>query len=248
MLIDNNPQVWMDSAITADFLRDERWMTLVDFFVVRTPCSSCSAQGVSMQADYKWENDVWGASYRLEWVLNYQFSREGGETFKRVEMRQIEEAAAEEHLSEEGWQRIPASRAVFTKSNSRYGSSTTYMSLFLHLRNAFAHGRFTAIAHQGEGLYLAFEDGWTKNGDFHVNARGVVGLDPLLSLVRIIKDGPDGSESIYSHVLDALRNGCTKKSEVQKALCLTESEWRHSIKELHDRGLVSRAGNAWRPA
>ena len=71
-----------------------------------------------------------------------------------------------------------------------------FMSLFKHIRCAFAHGRVGVKKTDQESMYL-MEDGWPYKGRLKVSARMVLKKSTLLNWIKIIQDGPQEEENSY---------------------------------------------------
>ena len=91
--------------------------------------------------------------------------------------KELEGTCKKLNLDEYFYENVDDQRMAFVKVNSK-GNTSKYMSLFYHIRNALAHGRF------------AFKTDTLDGKEFDLTARGVIRLNSLVLAINTIQKGP----------------------------------------------------------
>lgn len=158
----------------------------------------------------------------------------------------LDPALEKQHLVDNFTRHIDRQAAVFTKAPNK-GNSSTYMSLFYHLRNALAHGRFGFAKDSKGNIVFLFEDGSANQSlkTFELTARGIIHFDALLGIIRVIEDGPDALPDLESQILAAISCGINTKKKIKEALDLDDSDWRLYSQILRDEHKIASSKGKW---
>lgn len=159
---------------------DKNFIRILDFYLVHSPVLGLSAKCKSLQ-HYGWESP-WKKPY---W-LNKQLKQASGNyelLFSAQSNGAMEQNLEEAGLSQNFPDQLDKERIGFvnTKKNQ-------FVSVFGHIRNAFAHGRFAIYNAKGKKVFV-LEDVMPGNAPKTVTARMIVHQDTLLKWINIIEDG-----------------------------------------------------------
>lgn len=162
---------------------------LLRFFVVETPAPGLSNRSVSV-SEYGWD-----APWRKPQYLNKKLKAASSNKslyWSAAAVGDMEQALRNADLFDcAGIESKPFESAVFYDAKSNQT-----ISLFYHLRNGFAHGRFCAFKSKGD-IWFAIEDvaGKRKDdpaGDIkRLTARILIKNSTLCKWMKLIKAGPD---------------------------------------------------------
>lgn len=162
---------------------------LLRFFVVETPAPGLSNRSVSV-SEYGWD-----APWRKPQYLNKKLKAASSNNslyWSAAAVGDMEQALRNADLFDcAGIESKPFESAVFYDAKSNQT-----ISLFYHLRNGFAHGRFCAFKSKGD-IWFAIEDvaGKRKDdpaGDIkRLTARILIKNSTLCKWMKLIKAGPD---------------------------------------------------------
>ena len=121
------------------------------------------------------------------------------------------------------------------------------MSLFYHIRNALAHGRFAFKTDTLERFVFIFEDGTvTSDGkEFDLTARGVIRLNSLVSAINTIQKGPGKTVDIEEKILAAISDGINTKRKLKNELGITDEDWRTYSLVLKKEGKIECNKQKW---
>lgn len=161
-------------------ISESDWLKLLNFFMVQNPSLKNGEPSTAQYYEIKkyWGNNCWQRGNTLKKKLidtipNYQHivrSVETSEDMKRplkeLKLDKLEEDSMETKIC-----------IVDTCSN-------IFLSVFRHIRNGLAHGRFRFYQFEG-GYFLFLEDIYKK----HVTARMILDVSILLKWINIIKKG-----------------------------------------------------------
>ncbi len=171
---------WL-TRISEEDIVDDVYRSILDFFVLYSPCEGLSARSRSLTEFYHW-NNPWSKPF---W-LNKQL-KQCAENYE-ILFAASSYAQMEQELNKADLINFPTNiskeRICFhnTKGNQ-------FMSVFYHLRNSLAHGRFN-ITHlnDGENIYV-LEDVSGKGKERKVSARMVIREKTLVKWMILIKGG-----------------------------------------------------------
>ena len=164
------------------FFEDERFIRIIKFFVVHCPCNDVSAKQISL-SDYGWSNP-WSKPY----YLNKQL--------KEVANKDLLLCVASNYDNMEKELHNAALYPMFPSdlSNERICiydcKKNQFMSIFYHIRNAFAHGRFDFRILNDEEYYILEDVQPRKNTrELKVSARMILKKSTLIKWIDIIENG-----------------------------------------------------------
>lgn len=204
---------WLNEPLPQQVLEDSNWMRIVHFFLIESPCPGQSNRK-NNEID-KWAPAPWVGIRSLKTSLNQAiFSRRDVDVMLAVRSKkELEGTCKKLNLDEYFYENVDDQRMAFVKVNSK-GNTSKYMSLFYHIRNALAHGRFAFKTDTLERFVFIFEDGTvTSDGkEFDLTARGVIRLNSLVLAIKTIQKGP------------GKRLTSKRKSSQQLAMALIQSE------------------------
>lgn len=246
VLVDREP-VWIDESFNLTHA-DEDWHTIFDFFVIHTPCPTLSAQSITLE-DRGWRRGMWASKTYLKDGLDRILFGHGE--------RQLHFCERYEDLSihltgnafgNEFYRYRQYERAAILKCSKRH-CGNEYMSLFYHIRNALAHGRFRGF-NDGSDVIIALEDGMSTQGDelIKVSARILIRKSTIINFIDYLTHPPvediDWREAVY----EAIESGFDKKSKVMMELGISESSWKYHSSALRIQGRIEYRGNRWQIA
>lgn len=162
---------------------------LLRFFVVETPAPGLSSRSIPV-SEYGWDTP-----WRKPQYLNKKLKAASSNKslyWSAAAVGDMEQALRNADLFDcAGIESKPFESAVFYDAKSNQT-----ISLFYHLRNGFAHGRFCAFKSKGD-IWFAIEDvaGKRKDdpaGDIkRLTARILIKNSTLCKWMKLIKAGPD---------------------------------------------------------
>lgn len=176
MKIDKNA-TWLQ-WIAPEKFNDKDLFRIVVFFVFHCPCEGVSAMGKSLD-EYNWHKP-WSKPFYLNTQLKQVSSSDTliyySNAYDKLDEKLVEANLAENFPSDFNTERI----AIYNNKGSRF------MSVFYHIRNAFAHGRLNMVDVKGECIFV-LEDVSPKTKN--VSARMILRKNTLLKWIDIIEGG-----------------------------------------------------------
>lgn len=172
---------WID-WIAPDRFNDEELFRIVIFFVFHSPCRELSSMGRTLQ-EYGW-NTPWRYPYHLNRQL-----KQAASTYELLYSAKnydcMSDALERSNLLNDfpsDWSRERI--CIYDNQNNQF------MSVFYHLRNAFAHCRLNMVDVDGECV-LILEDIQNQKGEGRqkVSARMILRKRTLLRWVDLIEGG-----------------------------------------------------------
>jgi len=156
-------------------------LRIFTFFVINTPCTEMSSSGIDVST-YGWGKKVWRTNELKNALLNVA-SLERGKTFvvakKTTEMKKAcEQCKAKKNFHDDRGQE----KIVIYKSRGN-----ECLSIFNHIRNSFAHGRFNFYADKDNQVVIAMEDGVKHSGKFYVRSRMILKKSTLISWIDLLE-------------------------------------------------------------
>jgi hypothetical protein len=168
--------------IASSLLREVSTSQVLSRFLLRTPCPGLSTQHIPLQ-HYGW-NNPWGKPEYLNRKLK-DASSNLALLFSAAGNNDMKQALSKACLLEK-FGSCHDEEAIAFSDNKK----NQFLSVFGHIRNAIAHGRFT-ISDTDAGRKYLFEDIAQKNKHGHpISARMVLRESTLLSWIEIIELGP----------------------------------------------------------
>lgn len=176
-----NPE-WLEWIAPEEFNNKELFRIVI-FYVFHSPCTELSAMGKSLEA-YNWHTP-WRKPYYLNKQLkqaasNFDllFSANGYDTMSEA----LEKADLKDDFpSDLSRERI----CIYDNKDNQF------MSVFYHIRNAFAHGRLNIVDSEGECVFVLEDIVKIKKRPQHpkVSARMILRRSTLLKWIEIIEAG-----------------------------------------------------------
>ena len=217
---------WLNEPLPPQILEDSSWMRIVHFFLIESPCPGQSNRK-NNDID-KWAPAPWVGTRSLKTSLNQAiFSRRDVDVMLSVgSKKELEGACKKLNLDELFYENVDDQRMVFVKVNSK-GNTSKYMSLFYHIRNALAHGRFAFKTDSLERFVFIFEDGTVASDckKFNLTARGVIRLNSLILAIDTIQKGPGKTVDIEEKILAAISEGVNTRRKIKGELGITGKDW-----------------------
>lgn len=177
---DRNP-AWM-RWIAPEYFNDQDLFRIVIFFVFHSPCSNLSSMGKPL-SEYGW-NTPW----RKPYYLNRQLKQAASSyelIYSAKDYNGMDDALEKANLksnfpSELSHERI----CIYDKQGNQF------LSVFYHIRNAFAHCRLNMVDVDGECVFI-LEDVQPKNDadKLKVTARMILRKTTLLKWINLIEKG-----------------------------------------------------------
>lgn len=170
---------WLGKIRIKDF-EDKQFIRIITFFMFHSPVDNLSARQISL-GEYSWKTP-WRKPYYLNKQLkqvtnNYQL------LFSSATFKKMDEALTKADLISSFPSNIAKERiCIYDCKNNQF------MSVFFHIRNAFAHGRFDFRALNDEEYYI-LEDVQKDKDCLKVSARMILKKRTLLNWMDIIEGG-----------------------------------------------------------
>ncbi len=246
MLVDIKPK-WLLEDLPEEVITSSDWLKVLRFFVIESPCSGQSNRRKDICE--KWGNAPWMPPRYLKIPLNLAVFGIRSSRFVKVGSKsKIEDALSKQDLLHNFPSKMESQRAVFTKANGK-GNSSSYMSLFYHIRNALAHARFGLLKDKEGQFVFVFEDGRKREvqdkEQFELTARGIVRFGSLLKIIEVIESGPDAKPDIEEQILAAIDAGIDTRKKIMKELDISKEDWRIYSQILKREGRIDTVRQKW---
>ncbi len=235
------------SPLYPDWLRDvenigydDDFWKIVDFYLLHSICEKQSWKGMSLSY-YLWKKYPWNpSSYLKDKILKAIWGEEKPCLYAADKRTDLESKIYGKDLDEDFYLNSSQQRAGYVKQTAY---KNEIMSLFHHIRNGLAHGRY-GLSALNENDYMFFiEDGDRKDDRFIVTARIAIKKTSLLSIREIIISGPDEDVDYSMEIINSIERGNNTKSKVKKDIGITDSVWDKEIYKLKENGKVAYNNN-----
>ena len=170
---------WLEKIRIKDF-EDKQFIRIITFFIFHSPVDNLSARQISL-SEYGW-NTPW----RKPWYLNKQLKQETSNyelLFSSATFKKMDDALTKADLRNSFPSNIAKERICIYDCKKNQ-----FMSVFYHIRNAFAHGRFDLRRLNDEEYYI-LEDVQKDKGALKVSARMILKKRTLINWIDIIEGG-----------------------------------------------------------
>lgn len=169
-----------------DYIDPERFNNadlnrIITFFVFHSPCSKLSAMSKSLEK-YGW-NDPWKKPQLLQRKLKL-VSNNDNLIFSSKTIDDMKQALEKANLLDDIKANINLERIAIYNSEKNQ-----FMSIFYHLRNAFAHGRFNIFDVGLDDYVFIFEDISKRINMNKVTARMILRKSTLIKWIDLIETG-----------------------------------------------------------
>lgn len=163
ILVDSKAS-WIDKE-TDNKLMSAEIQKIINFYVLHVPCEDLSARATVLKNTYKLKKEM----HLMD--SNFFFMAEVWNEMKPV----LEDAGLSKNFPPKKYEE---KICVYKKDNQ-------LVSVFSHIRNSLAHGRFNIIDFNSETFFI-LEDSGTKN---RVSARMILKKSTLLKWIEAIEGG-----------------------------------------------------------
>ncbi len=185
---------WLQWIVPEKF-NDVELFRIVTFFVFHSPCPELSSMGRSL-SEYGWT-----APWRKPYYLNRQL-KQAATNYNLIYSASgydAMEAALEKASLKDNFPSNLDTERICIYDNQ----SNQFLSVFYHLRNAFAHCRLNMVDVDGDCVFI-FEDVQPKRNQDHlkVSARMIIRKSTLLKWIELIEAG----ESEYQRLQESENN------------------------------------------
>lgn len=186
-IVDKKPN-WIIN-IDPKILDSDSLKTIYQFYVVHTPCEELSARARTL--DYYGWNEPWKKPSKLNEKLE-SISTSDKLIYHADKYDNMEDALKQANLLEEAFHNDISEERVCVYNNKK----NLFMSVFYHLRNSLAHGRYNVFETKGDRVFI-LEDVSSKGKDakVSVSARMVLFESTLLKWIYIIENGASATEN-----------------------------------------------------
>ena len=190
-LIVNKDESWLKTKIGKDFYDDD-YHRIIEFYVLHSPCKVSSYTPCTLES-LGWKNPWKSSRFRNAFDVVPGFIE--ADTFRHHESKNH----FKEMWEDAGWGEFFSIEekefAIFVYA----GESNPRMDLLHHIRNSFAHGRFSVIKKNRE-YYIYFEDlGQISGvGSMVVNARICLKKSTLVTWLNTFEQKTDAAKELSS--------------------------------------------------
>ena len=169
--------------IAPEKFNDAKLFRIVVFFVFHSPCKNVSSMGRSLK-QYGWTNP-WKAPYYLNKHL-LKAATNDKLLFTAENYKKMSQALNDASLNDDFSTDLATERICIHK-----GQDPVFISVFKHIRNAFAHCRLNLVDIEGDCIFILEDIGAkSKNSDqYKVSARMILRESTLLKWIDIIEAG-----------------------------------------------------------
>lgn len=174
-----NKPLWL-GELNVKYYEDKQFIRIITFFVFHSPVNNLSARQICL-SEYGW-NTPWRKPYYLNKQLkqatnNYEL------LFSSATLKEMNDALTKANLVNSFPSDIVRERICIYDCKKNQ-----FISVFYHIRNAFAHGRFD-LRKLNNVEYYIMEDVKKAKKDLQVSARMILKKQTLLRWIDIIEGG-----------------------------------------------------------
>jgi len=177
---ERNPS-WLQRLAPSKF-DDKELFRIVIFFVFHSPCEGLSAMGKSLQ-EYGWStpwNKPFYLNKQLKQVVNNNNFLAAAKTYDEMDKHLKKVNLKDNFPSDFSIERI----CIYDKKDNHF------LSVFYHLRNAFAHCRLNMVDVDGECVFILEDVEPNRNSEnLKISARMILKKSTLLKWIDIIEGG-----------------------------------------------------------
>ena len=177
-IVVNETEEWLQRNINQEFANGD-FFRIVMFYILHSPCKKGSYNPVKLES-YGWKNPWHGKA--LKNLIDTAAGFTEKTCFYAEAQKDFKELWSGSGFDDNFYDIKDLEFAVFT----HVGESNSYLDLLHHIRNCFAHGRFTAQKHNKE-YYIFMEDVKPEHGKLIVNARMILKRSTLIKWIDIFE-------------------------------------------------------------
>ena len=157
---------------------------ILPFYVINTLHESYSYRSISV-TEYGWPDNIWNTGALKEQLFHVANLTLEHNLFVVDKLEDMSDVCLNAHMGNDFYQHRNQERIV-VYVNSR---SNLILSIFKHIRNALAHGRFIMVP-MGDDIMFVLESVDNNRQSLVVKARMVLRYSTLIRWMEIIKMGP----------------------------------------------------------
>lgn len=235
---------WLKDSKCFEYWDDEL-REIVQFFVINSICDNQSYRNYNLTNNYNWKKGCWRDKNYLKNCLDKILFNGNPKKLQLADSyKEIKQACKDNNLEEDFYMYLDP-RCSVVKSSSA-GCQNKYMSMFYHVRNSIAHGRFI-IKSKGDEQFLIMEDVKPKKERCEVNFRMVVSKESLVEAIKHIKNGPKKEMDYENAFLDLINSGKCTKGKICNELGLDKNDnvWKKTIEILKSKNLIKYKNKRW---
>lgn len=179
---------WLTKGISFD----EDIYKIIQFYIFYSPCQKYAVQGRTLSY-YGWKDKPWNSNKYLKSKLDSIAFQNKTKYFRVAEkMENMKTILHKAELNDDFYNNLSNERVAFLNCEN-----AQYMSLFYHIRCAFAHSRVALLVNDNNEKILIMENGVQKGKDFLLKSRMVLKVSTLLRWIEILTLGPIEEENDY---------------------------------------------------
>ena len=244
-----NPPKWVKESDIDLIKGNDDIKSVIEFFVVNSPCANVSARGVDL-TQYLWnEKNPPKNKYLYNSLLSAADLIENESLFIGEGADKTQVLFKTSGMGKDFYERYTTNRIALLSGGN------LIIDIFRVIRNCFAHCRFTIISLEDDYI-IAMENGTAAGKHFEVKARLLLKLSVLIEWIRIIKEDyykeNEYNKKIESEIdgtlLDVIREyGDYKTDEIIEKVPYPKSDVIKAKKRLVGKGLIhySRKEKRW---
>ena len=218
---------------------DKDFWDIILFYVLHSLCDGQSCKGHTLQDTYLWKPNPWRpADYLKKKILYAIWGGDIPNLFMAQNRAGFKGKIFDKNLDADFYKDCYSQRMCYVKVSNGKNNGNEIMSLFYHLRNGFAHGRYGMTPISDNDYMFFLEDGKRNNNEFEVTARIAIKKSSLLAIRNIIMEGPDDEPNYGDEIIESIRNGNETKSMIKKDLNIDDNIWEREILKLKNTGQV----------
>lgn len=160
---------------------DTEFIRIFLFFVVNTPCVELSSRGKDLK-EYGWSKDLWRKNYLKDSLFDVA-GLVRDDTFVVAKKTDEMKKACEKGIAKKGFH-VDRSKEKVVIYKSK---DNEFLSICHHIRNSFAHGRFSIFDEANGDEVFVMEDGIKHNGKFQVRSRMILKKTTLIKWLDILE-------------------------------------------------------------
>ena len=173
--------LWLNWLAPAELLEDNDLFRIVIFYVFHSPCVGLSAMGKTLQG-YNW-NTPWRTPYKLNMQLK-EASSNKELIFSAKSYGTMSEALEKANLLDNFPSDLSKERICIYDCKKNQ-----FLSVFFHIRNAFAHGRMNIVVDGEETIFILEDISNCQAEQCKVSARMIIRKSTLLNWIDLIEGG-----------------------------------------------------------
>jgi len=176
--VESTPQ-WLSEISTTEY--DEEFIRIIDFFLFHSPVPGQSARCKTL-AEYGW---------RAPWKKPYWLNKQLKQSTSNYELLYTSnnQGCMEENLESANLKDGFPSNISIERICVVNNKNNQFMSVFYHLRDAFAHGRFNIEDVDGQKIFIMEDVASTKGEMLPVTGRMIIRKESLINWINIIEAG-----------------------------------------------------------